>query len=456
MARHPIRRGFLEGWHRHTDELWPALDRATAGEPWPVAAWTHQLEDQAMAVRAGGAEPMVPPPGLTPASAAVLARYMAHRLRLQNLAEALHRMERVGVRRLSDQAPPRMSYEGLMQRLRSEPSAPRARMLTASQLVLTSHPTESTRRTVLQHVRRLARHLENQPADRIARQLWREDLDALVRMLWETPSQRSERPSVLDEVDLGLWYVRESLFTAIPAVTRRLGRVVGEIGLEPPRWTLGSWIGGDRDGHPGVDAQVTRTTLIRHLETARGLYLSELEHLETELTEGRDRLADAPRLEAWMTATAGVFPREAAELSRRYPLEPARQAVGLIRARLAAITLSPPADAEAAGLSFPEPGDGYAEAAEFLQDLERLAECSATGAKAVHPSLAGLIEQARVFGFHLAALDIRQHGRVHRAAAAEMLGACIDALSPADRLKAVAEAIASPPPWEPRDPSPGT
>jgi phosphoenolpyruvate carboxylase len=446
--QHPFALELEGGWRQYATPLWDALARVVAAdEPWPLESWTANLEAQTLARRAGADHP-VRLPDLTIDSGKRLARYLTERLRLQNLAEDLYRMDRVAARRLAGTRPPRGSVDGLAQRLAATRPAGMPATLPEGQIVLTSHPTESTRRTILQHVRRLAELLQARPTGSTAQQVWQHQLDQTVRALWRTPSQRPARPTVTDEVELGLWYMADSLFTELPAVLEALRTVLKPLALEPPRWRLGSWIGGDRDGHPGVDAATTARTLARHIETAQKLYLAALDTLEAVLSAEVSHIADPDGLQAWIADLGASYPEDAADLQRRYPLEPLRQAVGLVRAKLRE---TPVRGSGAAW--FAPPGRGYRNGAEFQRDVERLARHWDADPDRYPPALSRLLEQVRLFGFHLAPLDIRQHSRVHRAALGEILGTDLTPLSQEERLRLIAAALPDPPAWHPTDPT---
>jgi phosphoenolpyruvate carboxylase len=421
------------GWRRYASPLWQALRHVVQEEvPWPVESWAANLEAQTRAVRVGAADG-IRLPLLSPPESLVLARYLTERLRLQNIAEDLYRMDRVHARRISQARPPRGSVEALAGRLRESPPVAPPQSLPGVQLVLTSHPTESMRRTVLRHVRGLAELLREHPAGPVAQSVWERQLHETLRALWRTASQRAARPTVADEVDLGLSYIADTLFDEVPAVLDLLHEVLAPLALAPPVLGLGSWIGGDRDGHPGVDATVTRRTLVRHLEVARTLYLNAMARLETILSADEDRVADRTDLKAWLDQLAEEFPEDAARLQQRYAREPLRQAVGFLRARLRATEFTN----EAGG--FAVESRGYRDAGSFRADLVRLAGHWDPDPGRRPPLLSRLLRQVDVFGWHLARLDVRQHSRIHRAALSELFQEDLDRRSAEERLRLYAD-----------------
>lgn len=405
-----------DGWRACRDTLWRLLDTVVREErpevPWALIDRLDQpapegsTRVEAGAVNRGGT--------IEAAWSQPVARYWTERLRLQNLAEDLYRLDRVQARRRKGQTWPRGAIDRLAARLSQEPPVAPPPSLTG-RLVLTSHPTESTRQTVLQTVRRLADLWRDRPAGSIATTVWEARLRETVRALWRTPALRAQRPRVEDEVERGLYYLRATLFATLPEVEAHVEAAVAPRGLSAPVWRIDSWIGGDRDGHPGVTTAVTRQTLIRHHQTAQALYLQTLDELTQTLTAGRDDLGDPAGAVAWVEALGQRDPVTAAAVQQRYPQEPLRQAVGLIRARLAHTPMD--------DLFAPPSPDGYANADALAADLDQVATYWDTDPTHHPPVLQRLRRQLRLFGWHLMALDIRQHSRVHRAALREVVGA---------------------------------
>lgn len=360
----------------------------------------------------------------------LLARYFTERLRLQNLAEDLARIQVVEERRGDDTNPPRGSFEVLARRLGEEPFR-RPEALAPATVVLTSHPTESTRRTVLQHIRKLAALAAQKPNGMVARQAWRQRIAEAVQVIWRTPSLRPNRPTVLDEIELGLLYMTTTLFETLPEVVGSLNEVLKREGLPAARWTVGSWIGGDRDGHPFVDADVTAYALRRHREEAFRLYQSALEECERTLSSSAGYLSRPELAERWIAlADEGDLAEVRQDLARRYPLEPLRQIVGLIRVRLSR--------------SQHGQAGGYPHAEAFRQEVEALARLWSEDPKQWPTEIRRLIRQIDLFGWHLMALDLRQHRNVHEEAIVEMVGESYRDLAEAERIRVLEDLIAHP------------
>ncbi|HEY7410525.1 MAG TPA: phosphoenolpyruvate carboxylase [Vicinamibacteria bacterium] len=314
--------------------------------------------------------------------------------------------------------------------------------------VFTAHPTEARRRTVLHRLRRLSTLAEplDDPGltaaerDAVHRRL-REEITAL----WRTDEVRHRPPTVLDEVKGTLFFVEESLWQAVPALYRDVEDAL-ERAWPGREWDLGallrfgSWVGGDRDGHPHVTAAVTERTLRLHRHTALRLLDDELAGLQRHL--GLRALVEdlTPALRASLERDGEALPELAASLEAVFHAEAYRRKAGFMRARLrAALRLNAAAYArepdpaaaaweEGPGVEPPRPDDArvaYVASSELLADLDLLAEgLRAAGAgRLAEGVLKDARRRAEVFGFHLARLDLRQHSHVHAVAMDEVLRA---------------------------------
>ncbi len=322
--------------------------------------------------------------------------------------------------------------------------------------VFTAHPTEAKRRTVLAKLRRLAQALHrldtrtHTPGERGA--LWREMTEETTA-LWQTDETRPARPSVLDEVRGGLFFVEATLFDTVPRLYRDMatafaaaygddGRPTTDDGTAPsdPRPTthppqltphhlptflrFGSWIGGDRDGNPHVTPEVTEETLREHKTMALRLYRRGLDRMRGHLSVA-ERHGISDDLAARLDAYRALFPDTAEDAAARYAGQPYRQFFALVYRRLEATEAAARrpwrADHRPDALAYAGEGGG---AAEFRADLGLVGESlrGRAGARLADGRLADLACQARVFGFHLMTLDIRQHSARHLAALDEVLG----------------------------------
>ncbi len=208
------------------------------------------------------------------------------------------------------------------------------------ELVLTAHPTEARRRTILSKLQRIARlinslqSLDLLPRERLEHQF---SLKAEITSLWLTERARTTRPSVTDEVRIGLYFVDEvfwSLFTRMyTELDAALKQYYPGVKCTSTWLRLASWIGGDRDGNPNVTAAVTAETLRLHRGLAVEHYRSEMQTLARRYSISSRRIPAPPELQAWLS-TRYPLPPHAAYLERRYTNEPFRLALSLLSADL--------------------------------------------------------------------------------------------------------------------------
>lgn len=420
-------------WREHVELLWGLLDQVVSEEASPAVVHSaDQLVEWARSFRLGDRADF---PTENQDETGDLVRILVERMRLQNLAEDLGRVELVKIRRGRLKQPPRGSVDVLSQRLHETPPADYTSDLEGH-LVLTVHPTESTRRTVLQHIRNLALTVEvGDDKQGQARDIWKASVKESLRALWRTSPQRTNRPRVRDEVELGIFYVSATLFNTLPEVQNAVNAVLQPTSGARIDWHVDSWIGGDRDGHPFVDAEVTRYTLIRHRQTALGLYSEAVRHLEHVLSADERFVHESDRCQRWLQDAGGQFPEAFQELQTRYTDEPLRQMVGLIASKLDATSR--------------DENRGYATAHAFLQDVRLLGMCWDTNPSRWPSDLQRLVTQGQMFGFHLATLDLRQHSRVQAVAMTEILGTSYDGLEESEKIRALEAVITQPRPWVP-------
>jgi phosphoenolpyruvate carboxylase len=307
--------------------------------------------------------------------------------------------------------------------------------------VLTAHPTEVQRQSILDCEREIARLVAGpQSAER------REALHAEILRLWLTSMLRFARLEVTDEVANGINYFRLTFLRELPRLYAEFESALKErFGLEEAPWlapflTVGSWIGGDRDGNPNVTAEVLRSAQVLHARLLFSHYLEETHALGRELglSSRHTRVpADVERL-AERSGDASAHRRD----------EPYRRAITGIYARLAATAevlaghaASPPPVASAAP---------YASAEEYAAELGIICEALRNhGAALLARGRLRLLERkASVFGFHLAPLDLRQSSDVHEAAVAELLAragiAGYEALDEEQRVELLSRELRSP------------
>jgi phosphoenolpyruvate carboxylase len=280
--------------------------------------------------------------------------------------------------------------------------------------VLTAHPTEVQRKSILDAERAIAQLVGARDALRTDAE--RRDNEALLRaritQLWQTRLLRYTRLTVADEIENALSYYHSTFLRQIPRLYREIEQHLG--GREvAPFLRMGAWIGGDRDGNPNVGAPTLRVALARQAEVALRFYLTELHELGAELS--------ISQLLAPVTPEMHALAERSPDRSPHREDEPYRRALIGMYARTAA-TLHALTGTEALRHAV-APQDPYSGADELLADL-RVIEASLRSHHAgalVAPRLAPLIRAVQVFGFHLATLDLRQSSDKHEAVVAELL-----------------------------------
>jgi phosphoenolpyruvate carboxylase len=361
--------------------------------------------------------------------AEAVVRAFALYFQLVNIAEQTHRVRRRRHYARDPEAPAqRGSLEETVASLVADGVSPAALSKAASDLlirpVVTAHPTESARRTVrdkLFAIHGLLLRREDAPPQQRADV--DRDLAMHVESLWQSDQLRHRRPTVIEEVKSVLHIVERSLWDALPDVASELRRVLTGQGVDPGPVrpvSLGSWVGGDRDGNPFVTPEVTLQTARMMKEWALERYLAEVRRLKRLVSHSTRRVVILPQLERSLERDRKLLPRVRERNAIRNRFEPYRLKLSFVEGRLedslARMRL-------AAGVPGGGPGEGaYDTPREFVDDLKLIAaSLRSHGAKASADGLLQpLLDRATIFGFHLASLDIRQHSRRHASAVAEL------------------------------------
>jgi len=280
--------------------------------------------------------------------------------------------------------------------------------------VLTAHPTEVQRKSILDAERAIAVLVGQR--DELHTERERRDNEALIRarvtQLWQTRMLRYTKLSVADEIENVLSYYPATFLRQLPRLYQELESQLSGHAV-PTFLRMGHWIGGDRDGNPNVTADTLRQALSRQAEVALRFYLTELHELGAELSISQMLAGVTPELTALAEASPDRNPHREDE--------PYRRALIGMYARLAA-TLHQLTGTEALRHAV-APQRPYASADELLADLQVIeASLHSHHAQAlVAPRLAPLMRAVQVFGFHLATLDLRQSSDKHEAVVAELL-----------------------------------
>ncbi|MCE3607023.1 phosphoenolpyruvate carboxylase [Massilia sp. P8910] len=356
--------------------------------------------------------------------------YFSH---LANIAEDQHHIRRRRAHLLAGSAPQQGSVSFALSKLKAAGvGGDTVRTFFGDALiapVLTAHPTEVQRKSILDAEHDIARLLAERdlpltPRERVANMAL---LHARIATLWQTRMLRYSKLTVADEIDNALSYYRITFLRELPGL---YDDIEEEIAAHYPDGAaldsdnsyvqMGSWIGGDRDGNPNVNAGTMQHALVRQATTILDFYLDEVHALGAELSISTLMVGASPALQALADASPDQSPHRSDE--------PYRRALIGIYARLAATARS----LGATNILRKEVGHAapYLDAAQFCADLQVLADSLRAnhGSLLVKPRLATVQRAAAIFGFHLASLDMRQTSDVHERVLAELFaGAGVEA-----------------------------
>lgn len=293
--------------------------------------------------------------------------------------------------------------------------------------VFTAHPTEARRRTVQAIHRRLFATIS-----RLMKVGWegtrseqlKRTLHADLQILWKTPTVRSNRLTVRDEIANGLLFFRESIFDAVPQLSRELNdSLLRHYGVKAvqsnicPPLRFGSWIGGDRDGNPFVTAEMTFYAAQRASAEVVGEYIRRVDELMDYLSHGAENLNISDAFNRSLDREAKVSNLVFPDLPDRFSGEPFRRKLACMRYRLARrLELVERQIQIDAAISYDDTNEFLADLTAIQDLLIRNGDLAIADGK-----LADLVCLVRVFGFHLLSLDIRQEASKHSAALAEIL-----------------------------------
>ncbi len=360
---------------------------------------------------------------------------------LVNTAEQYHRIRRHRVHDLQKtDTPPRGSLAALVNFLKQnhfdEPTVQHLLDSLSIELVFTAHPTEATRRSLITKSRRITELLEERDFKKMTPReytQWKRELESIVTLLWRTDTVRHVRPTPIDEIKMGIYYLDEVLYDALPDLYDEFADLLHSDypAVEVPSFLrLGSWIGGDQDGNPFVGP----ATLLEALNLQRGYiidhYRTAIRNLAQEYSQSLNHLQITDELRESLAQDARRLPKYEREYGEPMALEPYRHKFSFMWNRLEATKLGT-ANTKTSAFPFPSttPTEtktlavAYADADELLADLRLVQDSLLYDSEddLAYGQLTKLIRQVEVFGFHFVALDTRQHSARHAAAVAELL-----------------------------------
>ncbi len=286
--------------------------------------------------------------------------------------------------------------------------------------VFTAHPTESTRRTILRKEQNIVKHLVDMLNPTMTPQE-RDTALANIRLLattgWQTAEHPSERMTVADELEHVLFFVTDVLYRSMPPfyedIRAAIDRIYGDEGkhIEIPNLVnFASWVGGDMDGNPNVNAKTIRATLARQRSLILDLYYKECASIAGKLSQSTDRAEFGQGMLDKIEEYRAIFPNAYHAVPARHRDMPYRVFLRLVQARLQS--------------TYDDDIYPYEKVDQLIEDIELVAE-SLTFNKGRHAGLfvvKRLLRRIRTFGFHMVTLDVRQDAEVHRRVIGECLG----------------------------------
>jgi phosphoenolpyruvate carboxylase len=289
-------------------------------------------------------------------------------------------------------------------------------------LVFTAHPTDAKRRSVRSKLRAIRQLLQDYHSDQLpeARDRTEHDIRAEIAKLWQTDFIRPWRPSVMQEVGRGM-SIKPVLWNEVPRISEELRQALEEyfgddVQVRRPTVTFGSWIGGDRDGHPGVTAEITEETFAWLRREAIHFHLQACDRLFESLSISARQVTIDPKLSAMINNAITHWPQLENRLASLPPGELFRRWLSILRWKL---ELS-----QAESEQTREQG-GYFSACELAGDVLALRKAAQLlpGNKYVVREINAWLTQIDTFGLHLARLDVRQNANVYTAVVNELLRA---------------------------------
>ena len=379
--------------------------------------------------------------GLSVADAYRLTKAFTMYFAMTNLAETMHRKRRRRAWQLKQNDPPQPgSMRGTLERMKSAGLSMTDTMDLLQRVmvvpVFTAHPTEVSRRTVRFKRTRIAAAIERLDVLPLTDDAVDAEVDRIlaeITLLWQTDEVRREKPSVMEEIRMGLDYYEYVLIDVVPELYTELADAVCECygedvepGALPSVLRFGSWIGGDADGNPYVTTDTTRTALQLARATILEHYQRSLERLVEQLSASTQQVPVSAELESRLEEYARTIPSMDPHPEARAQPEVYRRFLGYVGWRLRAVR------------DDPREAHGYREAEEFAADLQlvRASLGQHRGERVADLLIDPLLRQVSTFGFYLHTLDIRKHARDHAKAGDELLAA----------LRGIAELKATYPP----------
>lgn len=359
-----------------------------------------------------------------PAVARDLERAFSSWFQAVNLAEQLHRVRRRRAYFLAEADKPQPGgIEDAVARMKAAGlSCAELRLLLNGlhiEPVFIAHPIESTRRTILRKQLHLAELLFDRLDPTLSpgeRRVMRARIRTELTTNWQTEDHPRERLTVADEREHVLFYLAEVLYRIVPnfyeeiseAVAKHYGEAAASFEV-PTMIRFGTWVGGDMDGNPDVNAKTLRETLARQQQAIVNAYFGECQSLAQLLSQSASRVVVSQALQQRIDEYELLMPQAKAAAPARHDRMPYRVFFGQVGERLRA--------------TYDQRPNGYESPAHFKRDIELVAKSLAAnrGTHAGLHQVRRLLRRIDTFGFHLATIDVRQHANIHHAVIARGL-----------------------------------
>ena len=376
---------------------------------------------------------------LDPAEQNVVARGFTTYFELVNLAEERERVRAIRAQR--QEASLDGSIQATVAELREADASPglvqQVLEDTLIEPTFTAHPTEARRKTVKAKLREVAEALRQLDERLLTDQetaAIEQDIEAQVTSLWQTRKVRDRRPEVTDEALNVQWYLENTIFDVVGEVYAEIEAAFDEEYPEvdvPKLFEFRSWAGSDRDGNPFVTTEVTEETLERQRQVVLARYAAVCKRLSGVLSQSNTQYDVGERIGDRLEIHAAALPAVAEEAAARYPNEPYRQLLKLMRERVTRV-----GDVRPGGYSGPEA---------FATDIGAIeADLRAEASESVaDATVTPLRRQVETFGFSLASLDLRDHQEKHTTALIEALaheGIAYEEMAESERVEFLTEA----------------
>ncbi len=364
-----------------------------------------------------------------------ITRAFSFYFQLVNLAEERHRVRRIREREKGHYKFQNMSLRKLFQDLKAEGKSGTTILNFFKhmdlQLVLTAHPTETKRRSILEHLIQIASEIDFLDHDDLTR--WEHEshmrrIRETIEIIWQTSELRERKMTVFNEVKQTLFYFKQTILSLVPTMHAKIAMEFNDVFKRHkfnvnPFIQYGSWVGGDRDGNPNVTPAITQKTINYQRQLILQHYQEMTQKLIQDFSHSAKYIQVTHALNKSLVQDEKAFPQLAQKLRHYEDREPYRCKLSYMLQRLK--------------LTSSEKSNGYQSYEDFLHDLQLIQESiiSHKSSSLACGSLQQCIDQVKIFKFCLTPLEFRDHSGKIRAAVREILGCDPDEKELAKQIK---------------------